>query len=495
MATNAKIIKLGNGTTTYIPITSTQAIQHSYGNEKVVLESYLGGLQADIAKNATNISTLAGAALEAKANLKDLNAYVAEYKASYIKAGANANQIAYNLPNGTRGVITIDNVANASTATNLAAAPALNKTAATGDNADSFTVTAGGKTSTSVSLSKASATAYGVAKVDSVPSDTSENPIQNKVIKKYADDTFVTKTEFNSFSASGMHYKGDTATVPTNPESGYVYHVTTKIESGLGSDVTAEVGDFITYYKPKDGTGSWSVWDKNVDGAIYSGSNTLVTGQMLVADGTDGKVKSQAIPTVSVSSTGTGNFVKSITSNDHGITYTMGYAVDTLAQSVTDVISAGVITNVTKSNGTLTVTYTNLATSDPHSGAATNAVSVTYIATVSQSTKGKITATKGTVKIKTMTGASTTAAGDVGLVPAPEKMTSGETVKVLGADGQWKTIKTTVANTNQLLTNNIKYAESNKTVDIDESLFGTFGTVGDVVTISTTTPSVTVDVS
>ena len=163
MATNAKIIKLGNSTTTYIPITSTEAIQHSYGGEKVVLESYLGGLQADIAKNASNISILAGAVVQEKANLEALNAHVADYKASYIKAGKNANQIVYNLPNGTYGLITINNVANAVTATNLATDPVLNKTAATGNDADSFTVTAGGKTSGAVSLSKASATAYGVA--------------------------------------------------------------------------------------------------------------------------------------------------------------------------------------------------------------------------------------------------------------------------------------------------------------------------------------------
>ena len=494
MATNAKIIKLGNGSITYIPITSTEAIQHSYGSEKVVLESYLGGLQADIAKNAGNITTLAGAALEAKANLNDLNAYFADYKKSYVKAGENANQISYNLPNGTRGVITIDNVANAGTATNLAAAPVLTKTAANGNDADSFTVTAGGKTSAAVSLTKASATAYGVAKVDNEVSNTSENPIQNKVIKNYVDTTFVTKDDFNEFSTSGMHYKGDTATVPASPESGDVYHVTTKITSGLGTGVIAEVGDFITYYKPKDGTGSWSVWDKNVDGAIYSGNNTLVTGQMLVVENASGKVKSQAIPAVSVaSSSGSGNFVKSISSNGHTITPTMGYAVDTLAKNGTN--GSGVITNITQSNNTLTVTYTDLTTADPTAGAATNAVSVTYIATVAQAADGKITATKGTVNIKTMTGASTSAAGAAGLVPAPEQMTKGQTVKVLGADGQWKTIAANVSGTNQTLTNNIKYAESNKTVDIDESLFGTFTAVGDIVTISTATPTVSVTVS
>ena len=492
MAT-AKIIKLGNGSTTYIPITSTEAIQHSYGSEKVVLESYLGGLQADIAKNATNITTLAGAALEAKANLKDLNAYFADYKAPYVKAGENANQISYNLPNGTRGVITIDNVANAGTATNLAAAPVLNKTAASGNNADSFTVTAGDKTSGTVSLTKASDTAYGVVKVDNSVSDTSVNPVQNKAIREYAHNTFVTKTEFDTFSASGMHYKGDTATVPAAPKSGDVYHVTTEIKSGLGSGVTAEVGDFITYYKPTTGEGKWSVWDKNVDGAIYSGSNTLTSGQMLVVENASGKVKSQAIPTVSVNHDGTGNVVKAISNSNHAITYTMGYAVDTLAKNGTT--STGVITNITKSNNTLTVTYTDLTTNDPTAGSATNAVSVTYIASVAQAANGKITATKGTVNIKTMTGASENAAGATGLVPAPEKMTAGQTVKVLGADGKWKTVAATVSGTNQSLTNNIKYAESNKTVDIDESLFGTFAAVGDIVTISTTTPTVSVTVS
>lgn len=495
MATNAKIIKLGNGSITYIPITSTQAIQHSYGSEKVVLESYLGGLQADIAKNAGNISILAGGMLHAKADLEALNAHVAEYNASYIKAGEQANQISYNLPNGSYGLITINNVANAGTATNLAVAPALNKTAATGNNADSFTVTAGGKTSGALSLSKASATAYGVAKVDSVVSNTSENPVQNKVIKKYADDTFVTKTEFDTFSASGMHYKGDTATVPTSPASGDVYHVTEKITSGLGTDVIAEVGDFITYYKETGAqSGKWSVWDKNVEGAIYSGGTTLVSGQMLVADGTSGKVKSQAIPTVSVSHDGTGNVVKAISNNDHAITYTMGYAVDTL-EKATGSANSGVLTNVTRTDNKLTVTYTDLTTADPTAGAATNAVSVTYIASVAQAANGKITATKGTVNIKTMTGASTSAAGTTGLVPAPEKMTSGQTVKVLGADGKWKTVAATVSGTNQTLTNKIQYAESDKTVDIDESLFGTFATVGDIVTINTTSPTVSVTVS
>lgn len=546
--TKARIIKLGNGSTTYIPITSTNAIQHYKGTpgdkSYVLLETYLGGLKSDITTNSTNIQTLANAVINAYTKIED-------YEKSYVKSvDGHENQISVWLPTTrTEGshIITIDEVehaTNAVNATNLVNNPTITKTDALNSNSDSFTVTAGGKTSDAVSLTKAAATTYGVVKLNDVAlsshTHTSElsvntsdatisyntgsagskttqaykggkntygfvavddnvlndsvNPVQNKVIKKYADDTFVTKTEFNSFSASGMHYKGDTATVPSSPKSGDVYHVTAKITSGLGTDVTAEVGDFITYYKAEGASsGSWAVWDKNVDKAIYAGNNTLTTGQMLVTDGTDGKVKSQAIPTVSVSGGGTGNVVKSITNNDHAITYTMGYAVDTLEKAQGS-DNSGVLTNITRTNNKLTVTYTDLATNDPASGTATDAISVTYIASISQASNGKITPTKGTVNIATMGGATTSAAGTAGLVPAQPKMTSGETVKVLGADGKWKTITATVENTNQTLTNNIRYAEGN-TVDIDESLFGSFGTVGDIVTINTTTPTVTVSVS
>ena len=63
MAT-AKIIKLSNGSTTYIPITSTNAIQHYKGTpgdkSYVLLETYLGGLKSDITTNERNIQTLLG---------------------------------------------------------------------------------------------------------------------------------------------------------------------------------------------------------------------------------------------------------------------------------------------------------------------------------------------------------------------------------------------------------------------------------------------------
>jgi len=113
--------------------------------------------------------------------------------------------------------------------------------------------------------------------------------------KKYIDDNFVTQTEFETFSASGMHYMGLTGTGttfnPTNPKQGDVYIVG---RAGHGN-VISEPNDFIVY----NGS-SWDVWDKNVTGAMYHGTTALTSGQIVVTDGTAGKVKSVAAPSVSV---------------------------------------------------------------------------------------------------------------------------------------------------------------------------------------------------
>lgn len=113
--------------------------------------------------------------------------------------------------------------------------------------------------------------------------------------KKYIDDNFVTQSAFETFSASGMHYMGSTGTEttfnPSSPTSGDVY-----IVGVAGHGITGtEVGDFIVY----NGT-SWDIWDKNVTGAMYHGTTTLTSGQVVLTDGTDGKVRSVAAPSVSI---------------------------------------------------------------------------------------------------------------------------------------------------------------------------------------------------
>lgn len=71
---------------------------------------------------------------------------------------------------------------------------------------------------------------------------------------------------------------------------------------------------------------------------------------------------------------------------------------------------------------------------DPTSDPASSGSAVDFIATLSQSADGKITITKKAVR--TMTGATSSAAGQTGLVPAPG---SGDQGKFLRGDGSWQT--------------------------------------------------------
>lgn len=90
---------------------------------------------------------------------------------------------------------------------------------------------------------------------------------------------------------------------------------------------------------------------------------------------------------------------------------------------------SGVVTDVSEgASGQIMVTRTSLTTADPTaSGTATD-----FIATVKQDANGKIATTKKSVA--TMTGATLSAAGAKGLVPAPA---SGDQTKFLRGDGTW----------------------------------------------------------
>lgn len=108
--------------------------------------------------------------------------------------------------------------------------------------------------------------------------------------KKYIDDNFVTQSEFETFSASGMHYKGTTGEGitfnPTNPKQGDVY-IVGKAGHGVND---SEFGDFIVY----NGS-SWDIWDKNVNGALYKGSNTLTANNIIAAADANGLVKTVTV--------------------------------------------------------------------------------------------------------------------------------------------------------------------------------------------------------
>lgn len=93
---------------------------------------------------------------------------------------------------------------------------------------------------------------------------------------------------------------------------------------------------------------------------------------------------------------------------------------------------SGVVTDVSEgASGQIMVTRTSLTAADPTAGGT----ATDFIATVSQAANGKITATKKSVA--TMTGATLSAAGAKGLVPAPA---SGDQTKFLRGDGTWAAV-------------------------------------------------------
>ena len=163
-----QIIKFNNGSTTYVPVTTSEAIQHSWGDaSKQQLKSYLGDLKASL---DASIATVAKAELETRNNLG----------ATYIKAGSRADQISYNLPNGTYGLITVNDVARA-------------KYANTADKLDSKSIDFNsldatisykiGNDYTGDFEAKASNSAYGFTKVETSPTASSTNAISSGFVK------------------------------------------------------------------------------------------------------------------------------------------------------------------------------------------------------------------------------------------------------------------------------------------------------------------------
>ena len=522
--TQAKIIKLGNGSTTYIPITSTQAIQHHYGSSNVVLESYLGGLQANITKNAGDISTLANAVIGAYTTINEHSQHIANYDATYIKAGSSANQISYNLPNGTYGLITVNDVAhatNADNATNLTAVPTLDDATAK--------LTVGGKESAAM---KAGATAYGFTKVETTPVANSTNAISSGYVKTLANTvdgkaatdhthdlawdtsaktdnagteitalvavpssttTLGTTSQTATFTtytlptkkyvddavsgafadvAAALKYKGtvnSNGDLPADHEVGDVWVVAT---AGDYAGKACEVGDYIVC-NTKGTSANNAHWDVlNGENQVSQTNSSFTVGaaskELAKVDGTS--INLQIVQEANVTHT------SDLTSYVNGLNSTAGTGVVTGAKL--------------ESNGggkKLTLSYSSIATLIPNvSDPNANGNSITFIDTISQ-TNGQISATKKTVS--TMTGTSNGGvAGAAGLVPAPAAGdVTATVVKVLGADGNWKTI---TASTDAHQVSGMKYAESNKSVDIDESLFGTFGTAQYVVSVADHTTTV-----
>lgn len=168
-----KIIKLNNGLSgpsaiTYVPVTTSEAIQHSWGDaSKQQLKSYLGDLKASL---DSSIATVAAAELATRNNLA----------ATYIKAGSRADQISYNLPNGTYGLITVNDVAHAKGANT---ADKLGSKSIEFNSLDATISYKIGNDYTGDFKAKASNSAYGFTKVETSPTASSTNAISSGFVK------------------------------------------------------------------------------------------------------------------------------------------------------------------------------------------------------------------------------------------------------------------------------------------------------------------------
>lgn len=113
--------------------------------------------------------------------------------------------------------------------------------------------------------------------VDSAMSDSSTNPVQNKVIKAYVDQSL----SDGIAAADAMIYKGTLGTggtvtaLPKTYKTGWTYRV---ITAGTYAGQKCEVGDLIIALVDRTGSGNanadWTVAQTNIDGAITDISTT-----------------------------------------------------------------------------------------------------------------------------------------------------------------------------------------------------------------------------
>lgn len=113
-------------------------------------------------------------------------------------------------------------------------------------------------------------------------------------------------SSLETLASTGMQYKGTISSISTTDAyvAGSVYRVeTNKIslttsQSATGAAITAEIGDFIVCSTAGTGAAAkWDIWQANVNNDAYWDTNTPASGQIVVADGTTGKIKTTGFTT------------------------------------------------------------------------------------------------------------------------------------------------------------------------------------------------------
>ena len=223
-----RIIKFNSNGTTYVPVTTSEAIQHSWGDaSKQQLKSYLGDLKASL---DSSIATVAAAELATRNNLA----------ATYIEAGPRADQISYNLPNGTYGLITVNDVAHT-------------KDADTADKLGSKEIkydSSIGKISYKIGSdyigefeAKASDSAYGFTKVETSPTTGSKNAISSGFVKTL-------ETKVDGKAATGHTHSLNWSTTEQTTDAGTEIAALVKVPSTTTLGTDAGTAQFTTYKLP-----------------------------------------------------------------------------------------------------------------------------------------------------------------------------------------------------------------------------------------------------
>lgn len=191
--------------------------------------------------------------------------------------------------------------------------PSISITAGDGSNAPKINVTVLGRSGTAQAITTASTSVYGVTKLYNGVDSTSTALAATANAVKTAYD----RANAIVAAADAMVFKGTLAgasstTYTPAADRGWTYKVST---AGLINGERVEVGDILicttdstaaaTSSNVSTVKANWVIIQNNVDGAIFKSTNSFTSGAIILADGTEGKVKTGSIASHSYTPAGT----------------------------------------------------------------------------------------------------------------------------------------------------------------------------------------------
>ena len=235
--------------------------------------------------------------------------------------------------------------------------PSISITDGTGSAAPKVNVTVNGESGTAQSLTTASTSIYGVTKLSAAADDDS--------VAATAKSVYDLTQTMNGLVASADALvfidviSGGTQSTAYTPAAnrGHVY----KVDSdGLINNEQVEVGDLLICTADNTAKANssnvntikqkWAIIQNNIDGAVFKGRNSFVSDHIIIADGTEGKVKDSGL-SVSTDSNGftiNGGTGKEVTVES---SYTLGPACE---KDFIDSTGAQAITNTAADNELVT---------------------------------------------------------------------------------------------------------------------------------------------